>query len=64
MRSGKSIGAFSPDDPVLIESALEIASGEVTPIDDLRSTAECRKERVRVLKRRTIRQPQRAKEGK
>jgi carbon-monoxide dehydrogenase medium subunit len=48
------IGKTLDDD--LIESAAKIASEEAKPIDDIRSTAEYRKEMVKVLTKRAIKQ--------
>ena len=40
----------------VIEEASRLASEEARPIDDVRSTAEYRREMVRVLTRRSLRQ--------
>lgn len=48
------IGKTLDDD--LIESAAKIASEEAKPIDDIRSTAEYRKEMVKVLTKQAIKQ--------
>ncbi len=54
IRTAEAVLEGQKIDQVLIEKASQIASGEVKPITDLRSTADYRKDTARVLTRRVL----------
>jgi CO/xanthine dehydrogenase FAD-binding subunit len=55
-KKGEEVLKGRPINGDLIESAAKTASEEAKPIDDIRSSAEYRREMVRVLTKRAIQQ--------